>query len=539
MYGTFAVFATAAAFVFNWFVGHRGLFLLDQSIIFDGGWRILQGQVPYRDFLMPFGPVTFLIQAAFFRVMGVSWSATVMPAALMNAVATASVMRTTRLLTGSRLAAAFGGAITAVCFAAPFGTLWLEQTAMFFGLLTIQASVEALSVSSRVRLVLGAASGVFFVLAVLSKQNFGVLTLPLAAVILLAGGQLSKRDRLMLTLAFTMSALISAGVFLFAIRDGWENFCEYSLRVTRELARRRITPDSIRAALTFSGDAIEHQLDVAGFVCGGLCLALAFPRLSHPAFRRSTTAGVLALLIAWYRAYVQSITLNEPVNSYSLAGFGAALGLGAILGVVNIVEIRTPAYGDCEGVIVSSQGLKAICIAFVTIWGLLFSIHTGRAAWTRHVQQFDRRARFVGHVEVAGLERLVWGEPTRIKKMILHRHDLEKIVRLLKDLRVPFFVMGDSTILYALSGVSPPQPMLYFQPRQSFFPTQAADLDRRVYKALVDNNARLVIREKETFLPGVARCFQDFPHLNQWFLSSFRLVSEVGIYEIWEMVDQK
>src|SRR5688572_7754987 len=39
----------AFAFVFVWFVGHRGVFLLDQSILFDGAWRVFQGQAPYRD----------------------------------------------------------------------------------------------------------------------------------------------------------------------------------------------------------------------------------------------------------------------------------------------------------------------------------------------------------------------------------------------------------------------------------------------------------------------------------------------------------
>jgi hypothetical protein len=48
----------AFAFAFNWATGHRGVFLLDQSVIFVGGWRILQGQTPYKDFLFPFGPVT-------------------------------------------------------------------------------------------------------------------------------------------------------------------------------------------------------------------------------------------------------------------------------------------------------------------------------------------------------------------------------------------------------------------------------------------------------------------------------------------------
>src|SRR5262245_49450456 len=35
----------AFSFAWVWEVGHRGLFMLDQSIVFDGAWRIFEGQV--------------------------------------------------------------------------------------------------------------------------------------------------------------------------------------------------------------------------------------------------------------------------------------------------------------------------------------------------------------------------------------------------------------------------------------------------------------------------------------------------------------
>src|SRR5690349_6323598 len=43
-------FVTCVAAIVVWIVGHRGIFFYDQSGIFDGGWRLLQGQIIYRDF---------------------------------------------------------------------------------------------------------------------------------------------------------------------------------------------------------------------------------------------------------------------------------------------------------------------------------------------------------------------------------------------------------------------------------------------------------------------------------------------------------
>src|SRR5687768_16403978 len=88
----------AFSFAWVWEVGHRGLFMLDQSIVFDGAWRMVQGQVPYRDFVMPFGPVTFALCALMFRVAGVDFSTLVLTAALISLVATALALRVSWLL---------------------------------------------------------------------------------------------------------------------------------------------------------------------------------------------------------------------------------------------------------------------------------------------------------------------------------------------------------------------------------------------------------------------------------------------------------
>src|SRR4029453_13016434 len=76
-----------------WIVGHHGLFLCDQSAMFDGAWRLMQGQVIYRDFYTTFGPVAFVIQWLFFRIWGVDFSSMVLSAAILTSLAAVCVMR--------------------------------------------------------------------------------------------------------------------------------------------------------------------------------------------------------------------------------------------------------------------------------------------------------------------------------------------------------------------------------------------------------------------------------------------------------------
>ena len=91
-----------AAYLLTVAAGQRGFYPFDQSIVFDGAWRLLQGQIPYRDFVLPFGPVTLWLQAVFFSVSRVTYSAYVSSAAVVNAAAALAAAVILRMLFPSR-----------------------------------------------------------------------------------------------------------------------------------------------------------------------------------------------------------------------------------------------------------------------------------------------------------------------------------------------------------------------------------------------------------------------------------------------------
>ena len=61
-------------FALCWQIGRIGYLPLDQSIVFDGAWRVVSGQVPWRDFVTPNGLSPILMQALVFQLFGVSWA---------------------------------------------------------------------------------------------------------------------------------------------------------------------------------------------------------------------------------------------------------------------------------------------------------------------------------------------------------------------------------------------------------------------------------------------------------------------------------
>ena len=54
------------AFLLNQFSGNKGIFPIDSFSHFDIGYRVLNGDLPFRDYWVVSGPLIDLLQAFFF-----------------------------------------------------------------------------------------------------------------------------------------------------------------------------------------------------------------------------------------------------------------------------------------------------------------------------------------------------------------------------------------------------------------------------------------------------------------------------------------
>jgi 4-amino-4-deoxy-L-arabinose transferase-like glycosyltransferase len=211
----------------------------------------------------------------------------VLPACLFNSVATLSVIRIVRLLGGgSRLLALCGGLATAICFQAPFGTLWFEQTAMFFDLLALQAVVESLGASGRRRDFWQLAGGFSLALAAFSKQNFGLLFIPIVFAVLAAGElpDVRRACRSVLLAGTGMAAAIAIFLGWVWVFLNFPSFIQRFLVVAGEIGRSRMTAKAIVKTLSFHMFPLYIQVDLIGVFSGGIALYLACRNLfgKHP-----------------------------------------------------------------------------------------------------------------------------------------------------------------------------------------------------------------------------------------------------------------
>ena len=126
--------------------GRRGYMPLDQSVVvFDGGWRTLSGQIPFRDYTTPNAITPSLLQGLSFWLLGVSWTAYLVHAAVFNALFAALVYLLLRLCDAGRPTAALYAGLSAVVFYPPVGVPFHDQSAFLFVLLAIVLAVAARS----------------------------------------------------------------------------------------------------------------------------------------------------------------------------------------------------------------------------------------------------------------------------------------------------------------------------------------------------------------------------------------------------------
>ena len=517
--GTFAVIAV-------WIVGHRGIFFFDQSGVFDGGWRLVQGQVIYRDFYVPYGPVIFLIQSIFFRIFGVDFSSMVLAAAAVNCAAVLVVMWIVRLLLtdpDQRPTAVAAGLLTAVWFQTPTGTLWFEQVGFLFNLLALAFALKAKAGDKRAAY-FRIATGVCLVISILSKQTAGFIFIPVvfgAAVIeCLPDWRRAFQACLQIVIGMlTLSVAFIAWLWLFSSPAG---FWQSVVVMSRFLGANR-------ASLIHKPTDLIWLKQTERFVYRALILlGISVAMRRGFSIRNGALITWIILSYAFLQNLFAALTRNDAENEIGYLGLINGLAFGFFYEVF------------FKGKLPGKHPIVRWAGVFLTL-AVAYGMFGGfaRSGWgysmERVVLQFPSDARFTEQVHVKGASRLRWGEPTMIDDTTnLSRKDFEDLNTWLDQANANFFVFPDSTLLYGLHKKVSPQPWVYFMPQHSFLLSDLAHVDETIQKSLEKNHVTVVVLEKTSW--GETRKHLDeMPKLRGWIDNNFEKTKEFGLYEVWTL----
>ena len=464
-----SAFVTMSAFLLCWQAGSRGFFAFDQSIIFDGAYRTLKGQVVYRDFVMPTGPVACWIQTLFFLVGGVSYESYLANAVTGNCLATISVMYILRCLYQyAKLVPYIGALLTAIWFYPPFGTPSFEQTAFLIVLLSTDLVVFSMSLtheSSRSTVIFLA--GVLAGFALLTKQNAGAFGSALPAGLVLVSSLNSRRAALIGGACFLLGLAATGLMFWLWIHlysDPYRFWKHFWVIPSGEGARRFFNQE-YRPLAGFSGSRglylvavvmIISTLTSTVYFLIGLCNLSKSDEL-----RRGSAAGCLALSALVAQDLFIFSTNNQVANGLPFLGLVVAVGIASTWRLLRM------------SLVLSDQGIplwlpgptiaRMLLAATYTVLLCCVGWRGYRAAMTREVHDIFSGAVFSLKCDVPILRYVKWPEKLiRRRGQILSPEELEAVVQFLKEKNQRFLVINDYTILYAMLDKPAPQPFLWF-----------------------------------------------------------------------------
>ncbi len=433
----------AFAFMLCWWSGGRGFYPSDSSIVFDGAWRILSGQVPYRDFISPV-IVPLYLQALFFKILGVHFFALRFHAAFVNMLTSALCMvLLSYVIPGWRLTILAGGLLTGIWFYSFWGIPWYFQTSVFFGLIGSVLALRARTTMNAGRMGISFVlrepafwSAPMMLLAFLSKQPTGSLFLAFPLILWLISPR--KDGFWKLFLAYGLGFLVGALSFYSLISDYADarlfKYIVFDLPpgILEQLMRERYYLNKMMGLLLT------------------LTVATLGPVLWHmgrfPQDRQDRYLP-LGLFMATVGFHVVCIGVSTAPSFTNLPLVGVMLALALYLVNSACERMGTRSYADptfwmpfiLAGVMVVTGGAG------------LYLVSSARA------KGHNASMVFMPPIESGPLKGVRWSEPISG----ITRQNVIDVINFVQHVPEPIYVWGGFSILYGISGHTSVGPVLW------------------------------------------------------------------------------
>jgi len=527
------------ALIVSWDAGRRGFMPLDQSVVFDGGWRILSGQIPWRDFHAPSFVTPSAIQAGFFGLFGVNWWSYLAHAMLANALFAILVVALARRLHLGPIVSAILGLGSAVIFYPPIGTPFADQEAFLFSLAAIACAFlartqpasaevseesEAQAKPTKKTLFLWALVPPLLVLAFLSKQLPGALVPVAIALILILPSARPRREGLMglglgLVAVVVLASLLMVGL---GIEPGRISYDLFELPLGEAEVRRSYLPKGIvRLLQHFLSAGTGQGLFVAWWLHAAALCVLAAEAVKRRA-RLLTSEAVQLVVLGELLFHLNIVTLVLTNNQ---DGGGVAwffLAAAPVLAGLRLAFQRTVRIP-----LVAS----ALLVALVATDSARFQTANN---WTRAVNDMQFTGGEAAGEQLAELAPILWATPGYRGYPLA---DLAGVVKALRGRSGELFLVGDSAVIYGLVGTRSTSPSLWFHPGVSFpkrgtkgFSEWQASLVEGVRSGRI---GRIVEEVAGTWIGSLR--LSDFPRINGAVRKRGYTVEEFGAFRILEL----
>lgn len=516
----------AVAVFMTFHYGRRGYMPLDQSVVWDGAWRTLHGQVPFRDYIAPSAVTPSLIQALVFKVAGVSWFTYLLHSAVFNGLFVLMAYWLLRMMDTDRFVAVFYAGLSGVVFYVPIGTPQDYQHSFFFALLAVAMGVAARRTTrDRSKFLLWFGIPSVLALGFLSKQTAIIVMAPV--VLLFAVFENPRQRRLVLgalslgvLAAGTVAAVLAASLHIPPGRLIHE-LIELPIRSARSRTSRVFSPRLLFGICSCDrGPAVNGSWGITlPYLIYPAGLGLLALSGRHPGFlrqehlnrrlRQSKAAFVVGALVLLVLVLAQAPLPDVSILPLTVGVVGCAVVAGAVVRSLRDPGWVVPLRSTQRAAVLLALGLLLVCAyvaaatnnepqnslpyLFISA-GLLTTVawrHWQTSGDARHplsvialglvivltvlslddaghLDQTVNRVRYVHGGLNRPIDGVAKGLPGPLSFMQLDDSQVLAngiaVLNAVKRLPANFFVFGDSSVLYAVAGKPSTGISLYFHP---------------------------------------------------------------------------
>ena len=235
------LFIGSFSFLINYHYGFIGLMPMDNTVLYNGGYRVLNGYVPFTDYWLVTGPLLDYLNALFFLILGVSWKTFIIHSSLINLLfALASYFLFIQLKLSKKFSI-FYSILMSVLFYPVVGTPFVDHHSTFFLIIAFYIFIISAYKKNYFILIF---IPLFFCLSFLSKQTpaaYGLLTI-IPLICLLCFFDKKNIKKILLNLLFgSVISLFLLAVFIFFTNINISNFFEQYLLFAGSIGEYRLS----------------------------------------------------------------------------------------------------------------------------------------------------------------------------------------------------------------------------------------------------------------------------------------------------------
>lgn len=237
---TLTILLALLAFLINYHYGFIGIMPMDNTVLFNGGYRVLKGYIPFNDYWLVTGPLLDYLNAFFFKLLDISWSTFIIHSSIFNSILAILSYYFFKKMNLSNTFSFIYSLLISILFYPVVGTPFVDHHSTFFVILAFYGLIIAIKNNNFNYLII---VPTLLGLSFLSKQTpaaYGIITI---FIFILVISILNKKRRIeILTKSFigTILALLFLVLFFLLTQINLNDFYQQYISFGSSIGKTRL-----------------------------------------------------------------------------------------------------------------------------------------------------------------------------------------------------------------------------------------------------------------------------------------------------------